>query len=140
MFKAPGEGQDTAECPATTGQPHYKALFGPKRQQWEVEKPWSRPPGAACVPPRVSVLHGCFPLTLVLSLTGGVRGERLGAPQSSPASSCVGRSKTTASEEAHRHQAEHSKRREGLESASPTIEEGPGQRPPSQGAGWGPGL
>ena len=109
-----------------------QALFGCKRQQCEVEKPWSRPPGAARADPRVSALHGCFLLTLVLSLTGRVRGERLGPPQRSTASSCVGRSKkTTTPEEPHRHQAEHSKRREGLGSASPITEEGPGQTPPA---------
>ena len=98
--KGPWKGQDTAECPAKTGPPYHKALFGPKRQQCEVEKPWSRPSGAAREDPRVSVLHGCFLLPLVLSLTGGVRGERLGAPQRSTASSCVARSKkTTTSEE-----------------------------------------
>ena len=78
--KGPWKGQDTAECPAKTGPPYHKALFGPKRQQCEVEKPWSRPSGAAREDPRVSVLHGCFLLPLVLSLTGGVRGRGWGPP------------------------------------------------------------
>ena len=66
--KGPWKGQDTAECPAKTGPPYYKALFGPKHQQCEFEKPWSRPSGAAREDPRVSVLHRCFLLTLVLRL------------------------------------------------------------------------
>ena len=93
--------------------------------------------------PRVSALALVFPPTYFgPGLDAVVRGERLGTPQLSVASSSVGRSKeTTALEEVPRHHAKHRERQaRSRVSMSHHRRVSRAETPCSKGVGRSPGF